>query len=350
MAAPQTPKGSWIAFLDLLGTKNSSRIKKSDFPTKISTFARTIQEQAASVKSDIKLRFFSDSAYIECNDVNELARYASKLRLLLFSQEIFFKAAISPGALDDIPSTINEMRSNGFKIDIQGSSFGESAVTVYYNQENFKGIGFFVDLKDGKSQKIDSLCESAFPVSDDLKKWSGFFDIRYTTSNIDSVMESSDSTDGFENAMAYLDILLENALRANFQKKNLSRYYISNFITIINSSNFSRLSVSDDQWKNAPPIFFHMIVSKKRRLNYASLGGGHALFFALLHRVLTAKSDDQHTPRYLDSAGTSICDRLISQLNDIRLPGGFYDRYPLAVMSHEISEDLARRMVALKMQ
>lgn len=350
MAEMQSSRKSWIAFLDLLGTKNSSRIKKSEFPTKINTFARTIQEQAESINCDVKLRFFSDSAYIEGNDIDELSKYASRLRFLLFSQEIFFKAAISPGKLDDRPSTKCEKRDNGFELDIQGSSFGESAVTVYYNQENFKGIGFFLDTKEGKSEKSDFFCESAFPQSDDLKKWSGFFDIRYNNSNINSTMESNDSVDGFENALSFLDILLENALRANFQKNGLSRYYISNFITLINSSDFSKLSISDDEWKNAPPIFFHMLISKKRRTNYSSLKGGHALFFALLHKVLSTSCDGRSAPRYLDSAGSSICDRLISQLADVRLPGGFYDRYPSAIISHEIAEDLARRMVALKMQ
>lgn len=349
MADSKSPRKTWIAFLDLLGTKNSSRIKKSEFPTKISTFSRTIQEQAAAINCNVKIRFFSDSAYVEGDDILELSRYAARLRFVLFSQEIFFKAAISPGVLDDRPSSVSEKRKNGYDIDIQGASFGESAVTVYYNQENFKGVGFFLDTKEVKPQELDCFCESAFPVSDDLKKWTSFFDIKYDNANINRTMKSKEDVNGFENALSYLDILLENALRANFQKNGLSRYYISNFLTLINSSDFSKLSVSDDEWCDAPPVFYHMLMSKKSRLNYATLRGGHTLFFALLHKTLSTPSDPRTKARYLEKSGTSICDRLISQLSDVRLPGGFYDRYPPAVISHDVAEELTRRMVALKM-
>lgn len=341
---------TWIAFLDLLGTKNSSKIKKSEYPNRINMFARTIREQSQDLNANIKIRFFSDSAYIECDNPEQMFILSKRLRHLLFSQGIFFKSALTKGHLSDETHSENTENRHGKKIDIQGASFGEKAVGVYYNQENFKGLGFFIESTHNPDSFPTHLCKSAFPVSDDLKTWRAFVDINYIGTGLEKLILSTSELDDHENSLSLLDILLENALKASYQKRGLSRYYISTFISIVNSSDFSKADFKNNEWENIPPIFHHIVNSSNRNKNYKSLHGGSAIYLALVNRFFSVEAPGTRSPRYLDASTSGLCDRFLDEIFDTKLASSIQTRYPETIIDGDVLDGLIHRMVALRMR
>jgi hypothetical protein len=327
--APST-EGPWIAFLDLLGTKESAKIKRADYPDKIRTFSATLQEQAAHIRANTKVRFFSDSVYIQCDDAVELLRFASRLRWILFSSQIFFKAALSPGTLDDL-SHNNKLQSDALHtIDVSGASFGPKAVAIYYEQETFKGVGYTIDPNHVDERIESHVCSSTFPADRDLKKWTAFFDVKYSTLEIGNNIE-------------------DDSLRANTKQKNLSRYYLSNIITAIQSSDFSDLTFHNDRWLNFPSIFYHSIINRSNRNIYKSIKGSEVVFFSIVNRIFNADSIEGgkkfESPRY-----DNVCNEVVRMLVSLKLVSRPLAHLPNSILSADVADDIGRRAVSLRMR
>ena len=337
---------SWIGFFDLLGTRDSARIRRTDYPSKIHRFNTVLEEQAKHAKANVKLRFFSDSAYIECDNARELLEFARRVRWILFAEEVFFKAAIKEGNLAD---RVHKFSSKGsLKIDISGTSFGESVVDVYYAQESFKGIGFC--LEGTWPQSAHSLLvASCFPGATNSKAWTSIRDIAFSESEIGGLLENTGHEDKkTEQVAAFFDNLLSAALRANTTKRNLARYYMSCFITVIRSSDFSKIEMTEKAWTKKPIIFSHMFEDKKRRDGYLSISGADCLFLAATNEIFSAESKLK-IPKFKDGEQNEVCDNIVRMLLRYGILKGPLPSLPPYILSHEIAEDIARRMVRSKM-
>lgn len=357
--------GSWIGFYDLLGTKDSARLRRSDFPGKLKLFGDTLKEHASQLKCSAKVRFFADSAYIECEDPSRLLEFSRRVRRALFSEEIFFKAALAPGALGDnsVHIIVDEdgKRHNGGAvegfIDIRGVTFGDRVSEVYYEQENFKGVGYYISAKHGQSVSDGYLVDSCFPADGGRQSWVAFKDISFTDQEVGGLFRSEDNRQRIHvEASEFLDQLLGAALRANKNKKDLSRYYFSAFMTIIQSSNFSKVDYHEDSWDGVPVVFNHMFQSELRRPNYTSLKGADALYFAVVNKIFNMDEEilDRDgkkifLPKYRNPSYDNTCNALVSMLGNMKLLGGAIGSYPDFVLSPDVREDIARRAVRLQM-
>ncbi|ANP89293.1 hypothetical protein [Rhizobium leguminosarum] len=339
----------WIAFIDLLGTKDSAKIKKNEYPDKIRTFSRTLQEQAQHIKANTKVRYFSDSVYIECDDAIELLKFATRLRWILFSSEIFFKSALCEGRLEEVSNSREETASDSHVIDISGASFGPAAVAVYYSQENFKGIGFSVD-RASITEKIEPfICRSSFPVGPEKGKWVQYFDIKYLEVEIGGVVDSDSAIDDSEVNLAFMDCLLEAALRANAKRKNLSRYYLSSLITAIQSSDFSKIELHNKKWQNYPVTFYHMMMNARNTKNYMSLSGSEAIYLTIANRIFSSETE-RGLPRYNDPHEDAICNEIVRMLNNLKILRQPIEELPNSILDHDIADNIARRAVSIRMK
>ncbi len=341
---------SWIGFIDLLGTKDSAKVRRTDFPSKIKRFNSIVREQAGALNAATKVRFFSDCAYIECEDGLQLIEFARRIRWILFAEEIFFKSAIAQGTLDDVPSQESKGGRGKPIIDISGSSFGEAAVYVYYAQEDFKGIGFTVDSEYDARSIGKELVNSCFLGNREGRtQWKSFHDIRFSEAEIGGLISSHDDRlQTHKTAFAFLDHILSAALRANNSSRGLSRYYLSCVMTVIQSSNFERVSISDNKFDKIPVVFSHMLEGRKKRQSYMSIMGADALFFALANRIFSAKSlEDKQATR---DDFEHIADHIVYVLSELKLLAGPIPQYPSFVLTPENREHIIRRAVNLRIR
>lgn len=339
---------TWIGFFDLLGTRDSAKIKRSDFPTKIRRFNSVLEEQARPIKANTKLRFFSDSAYVECDSANELIQYCRRVRWILFAEEVFFKAAIRDGELSDHVHEYASNKRSPFNVDVKGTSFGPNVVDVYYSQENFKGIGYCVEGAWPK-EALSSFVDSCFPGSGTSKNWHLIRDIAFSGKEIGTLVENDEEPNQqTQLAHAFLDNLLSAALRANATKRNLARYYISCLMTAIRSSDFSKIEIHEKKWSNKPVVFAHMFEDKKKRDGYLSISGSECLFLAATNQIFAAIGESS-VPKFRDGRFDSICDSVVRLLIKNGLLKSPMPTLPPYIMSHEIAEDISRRLVKLRL-
>jgi hypothetical protein len=345
----ETRPQTWIGFYDLLGTKDSSKIRRSDFPDKLIRFGESIQDFALHFRCDAKIRFFSDCAYIEASDPAELIKFSRLLRRSLFSEEVFFKAALAPGQLGDRPQHIHSARESPYRIDVQGTIFGNDVVDVYYAQENFKGVGYWVSSAAIDHGLEHHLVNSCFPTDASRPIWTAFRDIRFDQSEIGGLISrEGDNGEPLDEPIAFLESLLTAALRANTSRRHLSRYYFSVFMSVIQSSDFSRLVYDEDGWDNSPVVFSLMFESERRRKNFLSLAGAEALYLAAANRIFL-DSPRGARPRFRDASFDSTCNEVVSILSSMKILNGPLGSYPSVVLSPEVREDIGRRTVQLRM-
>ena len=130
---------SYIAFLDMLGTRASATVSTSEYKHAIKAFHKAMNHAASFCKSDCKIYGYSDNAYIETETLNDIIVFFRELRQLLLEKHLYFSAAIEPGSLSTDDSFL--------KTDKQGCSMvftTTDAVNVYLSQCKFSGIGIHV--------------------------------------------------------------------------------------------------------------------------------------------------------------------------------------------------------------
>ena len=88
---------SYIAFLDLLGTKNLSTDDATSYSKSISIFTNCLQR---SLVEGCEAYAFSDCAYLEASTLSQIVSMLYTLRAELLMQQRFFVAAVACGTLN----------------------------------------------------------------------------------------------------------------------------------------------------------------------------------------------------------------------------------------------------------
>ncbi len=88
---------SYIAFLDLLGTKNLSTDDATSYSKSISIFTNCLQR---SLVEGCEAYAFSDCAYLEASTLSQIVSTLYTLRAELLMQQRFFVAAVACGTLN----------------------------------------------------------------------------------------------------------------------------------------------------------------------------------------------------------------------------------------------------------
>ena len=241
----------YIAFFDLLGTKAIAKVDGDLYFDNIEKFQDAVGSCKEILKgTEYKIRAFSDCAYVECSDLEQLFKYLKRLRDKLFLDEIFFNAAVTNGTLDCGMSISNEGQLTDDTCFVCMSFKSHQTVNVYSMQTSFTGVGIFIDpklLENIKNKGLESyVINSSYCIyekEDNLyKKFESFYDLRYEDPN---------------------DILIKylfmNYLKTITLNKKAARYYLAAICTCINQLSYEELI------KDCFPIFLNSTELSKNK-------------------------------------------------------------------------------------
>ena len=221
---------TYIAFMDLLGSKAKAISEPQKYRFMIRDFQNTVQELYHKRKqATIKVYVFSDCAYFECDNFIALLTFLGELREKLLVQGIFFNAAICEGKLED--------KIVGDKKDFSMVDFWDSRVVkVYSLQSCFSGAGIYIDpdLRNNNKIKksINELCVKSIYINIDRfsgkKTFSQCIDVKFQ-----------------RNSLELLRYILNVYIRCYIQDIRASRYYFTLFVTYIEEQSIDVFAEND---------------------------------------------------------------------------------------------------------
>ena len=233
----------WIAFLDLLGTTQSTS-EPSEYKLRISNFTRIIVAYSEKLGKNSSISYFSDCMYVQSDSISCMVDYLSTIRGVLMSHDIYFSAAVRQGEL-------SATHSPGTGTDtciIRGASFeGEHIAELYSYQDKFKGIGIRLDKTAVNELQADSKWKhrvvSSFYVPDVSGQCKPFHDIAFV---VDALRE---------NERPLVKNLLMDAMHSNSRSPRQGRFYTALIITLMQSYRFMNITWEENTFGVAPALY-----------------------------------------------------------------------------------------------
>lgn len=296
-----TNKKKYVAFFDLLGTQNIS-VNEQAYYENISSLQKSIIEMSSLLtyegnKSNIG--FFSDSCYIESNNVNNLILFLVNLRNDLITKDMFFNATIIETDLKDNKKSFEYYTNTKEENKVSGIMFYDPSIArAYVEQIRYKGIGINLcfDNKGSKviqDDKIKMTKNLYMETHDDIYKTKTYIDICiYPSSNLEEF---------------WLSKIFEDYCLACCDNSRYGKYYISLLENILYSSDASNIRWNHNEQKfESAPLIFNMlfdIVTKKSK--HEMLTGIDILAFSLIDRIYSSNLDKsvvfEITDRFLEN-------------------------------------------------
>lgn len=214
---------SYIAYIDLLGI-SASATEPSVYKSKIRDFTIELSSGSGFLREGSKLRYFSDCAYIQADDLNGLVDFLTYLRDSLLLSGTYLTAAIKEGVLNP-----QEVEKKGNRIcDVQGVSFfGEDIANLYHYHSEFKGAGIRIDepLADLLNDYlvVDSFFVPEVALPGKRESVRKYKDIAFSTKHSDNAFNSMFIS------------TLNDALLAGSQDPRFGRNYVPLLITFMKS-------------------------------------------------------------------------------------------------------------------
>jgi hypothetical protein len=226
---------SYIAFLDLLGTA-ASTLDATAYRSKIRDFTIKLNTGSGFLRTGSKLRFFSDCAYVQAEDLNGLVGFLTYLRDSLLLNGTYLTAAVMEGTLEPREADRNNERI----CDLQGVSFfGEDISTLFLFQDAFKGAGIRLhDSVIGKLKEhteVDSFYIPEIPKTSENEKIIPYKDVAFTDAHGDNLFRTMFRT------------TLHDALLAGSQEQRFGRNYIPLLTTFMRSRPNASLEWNDEE-------------------------------------------------------------------------------------------------------
>lgn len=289
---------SYIAFIDMVGTKNYANYDAKKYMDNVVTFQQTIVNHVGKLKKKGKIFFFSDCAYIESDDVNVLLNFLTSFRNDLVVCNIFLKGGVTQGQLaaitgfendkhilshygQDVFSKYNSVKKNleEYKDEIRGTLFFSNNIAeVFKMQDNLKGIACTINPSVFSNRDLEKETVESFYIKDPHKNTLEFFrDIRYS--------------DSFISGQEVIDKVFKLYAISNTYSLKYGRYYLSILVSIINSSNFTSIRIEDNssnfnKFSKTPPIFEKIMGIKKTfPILYEKAVGLEFIYFTLLNKL-----------------------------------------------------------------
>lgn len=290
---------NYIAYLDVLGTKNSSENENfNEYIKLITCFQNALVLSADLLEKDARIYFFSDCAYIESTKINSIIETLSSIRLSLFDDDIFVRGALVEGELgalnsEDIKKCISRYSKNeefmrkmktpiNFFTKSKSASkikgtlfFSKDVAKAYYHESTLKGAAIFVDYdlkKEFKDTTSVAIVKSGY-ISDVQKNtYKSFYDIKYDSELITS---------------SFIEKVLKHYTLSNTANVKYGRYYLTLLISCVNSVDYSNTKYDSKikKFTNAPEIFSQIIhLKQNHRLLYNNAKGLEYLYFSLIDK------------------------------------------------------------------
>ena len=281
-------KKQLIGFIDLLGTKENSKIADNAYYSAIKSLHRTLKKCKNVLTEGYSIKGFSDCAFFALNVDEKSIIFLELLRESLFSEGYYFKCSIILDRFEVIPSgSNNESYSSVI--------FGPQSVDAYLIHEKYKGIGYVVDKK---INEIDSFKTFLVPTLYIIYNGKALIfkkslDIKFNSSyvgdkNFITEKNNEQLKKGLVNHSAELNInkFIKSFVVAKTKNNIYAKYYFSMFISLINSSDFSHISYSSKgEWEGAPVIFFKIFFDKSFEQSIKNINGSGILHFAAINKL-----------------------------------------------------------------
>lgn len=206
----------YIAFMDLLGTKAMATANSFQYRKTIEVFHNVI-ERLRSEYDTVEVYVFSDCAYLEDTNFENLCMFFKDMRERLLEKEICFNAAICEGTLD--------ARKKGNEKYVIVDFIDEQVVKVYGLQSCFTGAGIYIDPciwkdKDVYVKSNEILVDSIYA---NINKQDGKF-----------IYRSCKDIKFQRNTEELLQFILNLYVKTYLLDRRAARYYYTIYATYIN--------------------------------------------------------------------------------------------------------------------
>lgn len=273
-------KKSYVAFVDLLATKQSLDIGYDKYYSLLSVFRQTIQASSERLDDDDSIYMFSDCAYIGFKRIDTFANFVNYLQRILMAQNIFFRCSVCEGDI----GALNIRKEDDSGADINGYTFGENAVNAFLLHERFKGIGSIIS-ENVKAPETEVV--------------SYFF----KTSHRSSLVAYRSFKLAFDNLDQEKELLLgfsREFMRQNTISKRIGRYYISLISLWISSTDFSNIEYdTENGMQTNKPIVDQILFNEKFFRMIIEIPGGETLIFFLFTKILSDAEEQTDILEYI---------------------------------------------------
>ncbi|GHT36877.1 hypothetical protein AGMMS49574_29190 [Bacteroidia bacterium] len=160
-------KSSYIAYIDILGTKNSSENEDFDeYLKSITNFQNELLAVVPDLEGHGKIHFFSDCAFIESENLDTMIKVLKNIRNDLFNTGLFIRGALIKGTLAAITGKETEEEINNY-LDISKKTLSTWKRCKQYSSEI--GGALFLNKDVAKAAYYESFLKaSAIYVDNEL--------------------------------------------------------------------------------------------------------------------------------------------------------------------------------------
>lgn len=305
----------YLAYLDLLGTKNFSMKAKTYYDNIIQFKDRIIDNHILLASNDnaYKIAFFSDSCYIESKNLFELLKYLEALRDDLSTMSLFFNAAVvkvnkKMAEYKSFSYTSSE-KNNG---SISGITFSDNSIaTAYLEQNRFKGIGIHLSndvYNDAKSvTQINAIMTDSIYLSDHTK---------YDSLTVYHDVICKPSSEVLP--MLWMDGIIESYFYASCDNPRYGKYYISLLTNIINNaSNDVGWNRARQEFISPNPIYnamYSIFIDEKK---YDLLTGIDILAFIFINKLFSSNLLEYQTKRITHKLFDNVLKKYLDNFDSV---------------------------------
>lgn len=261
-------KKNLIAFVDLLGTSELSRVDPRAFFTSLTTFKEVICNYSSELDPRGEVYFFSDCAYVQSSSMEGIVKYLRRVRQTLSEQGLYLTGAIGEGSLN---ASDPPQRNRTDERIVKGSSFGPDVVSVYGLQNGLRGIGIRIDNSVARrfQAKGYGIVSCHLPQTNS-RHAEYFWDLKFSPDELN------------ENI---LRTFVKNFFKTNTKSRRFGRYYISYLVSWINSADFREAGRGKGDQQDQLPLICELLLNGMLERNFSDLSGMEFIYYAMLEKA-----------------------------------------------------------------
>lgn len=333
-----------VAFIDLLGTKDSHKVSTNELASHLTLFAQALAENASRLDENTSsIDHFSDCAYIATSSIDSrVFDFLADVRFSLLRHGLYFKCGVDLVKSDETQINDKVIYENVGKASIPKVEtffkyrlFGREIIPAYLHHEGLKGVGFSVSSKAadaGKGKTVESLFVNEKVAGAFIK----FKDIRFSgqinsvvidllpsaadeennreripdardtyydayvasvkkrkcasVNDVGVVLHFAGSKKSVGTELELLDHIIHSTKRAHFRDSSYIKYYLSMFVTLIRSSPFDLIWYDHKckSWRGEPIVFSKLVTDGAYRSAMKNYKNFEVLPLCLLSMILSS--------------------------------------------------------------
>lgn len=304
-----------------------------------------------TINGDYKFYILGEIFYFWIQNSEDLLSYCKDIRAKLLREGYFFKAVVTEGSFvaTEIGTLIGGAGNGGARLAqdlsampelfghrftetlvsrVHGFVFDEQILGLHEREEQFKGIGFAFDpafasrpgfvgssymsgVGKGYIPYADlafTIDETARPVvfvsgesQDDITKKKDIIieNIGCDENDVEFIWKGSDgsrwASAPYNSAANLIDTFVENFLTSTTKSDAYARYYIPSFVSLVRSSDFSKIRYLDGAEWQAYPLIFHRLRQPAIRRQAKQVQGFEIVISAMAEAIFSRQGLDDAT-------------------------------------------------------